>query len=347
MRILFLSNIPTPYQIDFFDEVGKSVEVMAVFLWGREKNRDWVLENKPWIKVLGGGGKGPTWRDLKHILMEFEPDHVLVGGYKFPFSLRVKLHSLLHGIKFHYWLEKPLPCTGFRKFFRSIVWLATLPFSEITFCIGRDALKTYKPFSRNVINLPYSIDAGRYLNRVKNKSNHPLKCIYIGQYINRKGVPEILEAFSSIKNHEATLTMVGSGDLKVLVEQFALRCDNINDQGFLAPNVLPNIISEHDILIAPSHHDGWAVVIVEAMLTGLPVVSTKETGAFHELGNPGGLQKNGTLCEVNAQSIRTAVMSYVDHPEKVGIEGEAARSAVLNSLAISKNAAEKLINCLS
>ncbi|QWD11241.1 glycosyltransferase family 4 protein [Polynucleobacter paneuropaeus] len=320
---------------------------MAVFLWDHEKNRDWVLDNKPWIKVLGGGGKSPTWEDLKHILMEFEPDHVLVGGYKLPFSLRVKLYSFLHGIKFYYWLEKPLPCTGMRKFFRSIAWLATLPFSEITFCIGMDAVNAYKPFARNSINLPYSIDAGRYIKRDKNNSNHPLKCIYIGQYINRKGVPEILEAFSLIKNNEATLTMVGSGELNVLVEQIALKCKNINNRGFIDPNVLPKVMSEHDILLAPSHHDGWGVVVVEAMLTGLPVVSTKETGAFLELGNPDGSQKNGTLCEVSAQSIRAAVMSYVDHPESVNIEGEAARGTALKSLAVTKNAAEKLINYLS
>ena len=347
MRILFLSNIPTPYQIDFFDEVGNSVEVMAVFLSSHEENRDWVLDNKPWIKVLGGGGKGPTWGALKYILMKFQPTHVLVGGYKLPFSLRVKLHAFRHGIKFYYWLERPLPRTGVYKFFRSIAWILTLPFSEITFCIGGDAVNAYKLFARNSINLPYSIDTRRYLNKDKNKSNHPLRCIYIGQYISRKGVPEILEAFSLIKNHEATLTMVGSGELNVLVEQIALKCENIENRGFLDPNILPSILSEHDILLAPSRHDGWAVVVVEAMLTGLPVVSTKETGAFLELGKPAGPQKNGTLCEVNGQSIRAAVMNYVNHPEKVGIEGEAARSAVLNSLAISKSAAEKLINCLS
>lgn len=347
MRILFLSNIPTPYQIDFFDEVRNSAEILAVFLWRREENRDWELNDKSWIKILSETNKRPTWKVLKKILIDFKPNHVIVGGYKLPLSTRVKLHCFFNKINFHYWLEKPLNSKGIKKIARVLIWFVTLPFSKKIFCIGECAMISYQFLSKKLHNLPYSINSERYIYRDISKTKKPVKFIFIGQFIERKGVPEILDIFSSISKNEATLTMVGSGKLNLLVEESVSKNENIQNFGFLDPHNLPLLISQHDVLLAPSRHDGWAVVVTEAMLTGLPVISTKETGAFLELGVFEGPNKNGTLCEVNAKSIRSAVMGYVENPERVNEEGKNARRAVLQSLAISKNAAQKLINCLS
>ncbi len=347
MRILFLSNIPTPYQIDFFDEVGKSVEILAVFLWRREENRDWVLSDKSWIKILSDTNKKPTWKVLKKILIDFKPDHVMVGGYKLPLSTKVKIYCYLNKINFHYWLEKPLNSKGIKKIARILIWLVTLPLCNRIFCIGESAINSYRFLSKKLQNLPYSIDCNRYTYRNVSRTTTPVKFLFVGQYIDRKGVPEILDIFSSISKNEATLTMVGSGKLNFLVEESASKYENIKNLGFINPDNLPILISKHDVLLAPSRHDGWAVIVIEAMLTGLPVISTKETGAFFELGVFGGPDKNGTLCEVNTKSIRKGIMGYIENPERVNVEGTNARRTVLQSLAISKNAAQKLINCLS
>lgn len=344
-RVLFLSNIPTPYQLDFFGALAKSVDVLAVFLWGRESNRDWRLAEKPWLRVLGSNQGNPGWDELCALLEKFKPEHVLVGGYRLPLSFRLRWYCLRHGISFHYWLEKPLPVSGMRGLVRRFVWMLTLPFAKQVFCIGKEAMAAYGPFSRRTVNLPYSIDASRYAQR-REPPSKPLKCLYIGQYIYRKGIPELLEAFAGIAPDQATLSLVGSGELKSLVSDYTQKYSHISEGGFVEPDELPQLISRHDLLLAPSRHDGWAVVVVEAMASGLPVISTRHTGAFAEMAQWRGAQRTGALCEVDAASIRQAVIEYVGAPERIAREGLQARDLMCASPAESKNAVGILLTAL-
>jgi poly(glycerol-phosphate) alpha-glucosyltransferase len=344
-RVLFLSNIPTPYQLDFFGALAKSAVVLAVFLWGRESNRDWRLAEKPWLRVLSDSQRKPGWEELRALLEQFKPVHVLVGGYRLPLSIRLRWYCLRHGISFHYWLEKPLPVSGIRALIRRLVWALTLPFAKQVFCIGKEAMAAYGPFSRRIVNFCYSIDASRYAQR-RELPSKPLKCLYIGQYIVRKGIPELLEAFAGIAPDQATLSLVGSGELKSLVSEYTQKYSHISEGGFVEPDELPQLISRHDLLLVPSRHDGWAVVVVEAMASGLPVISTRDTGAFAEMGQWVGAVRTGTLCEVDARSIRQAVIGYLSAPERITREGLQGREVMLASPAESKNAVEILLAAL-
>ncbi len=337
-RVLFLSNIPTPYQLDFFGALAKSADVLAVFLWGRESNRDWRLAEKPWLRVLGNNQGKPGWDELRALLEQFKPEHVLVGGYHLPLSSRLRWYCFRRGVSFHYWLEKPLPASGMRALIRRFAWALTLPFAQQVFCIGKEAIAAYNPFSHRTVNLPYSIDASRYAQR-RELPSKPLKCLYIGQYIVRKGIPELLEAFAGIAPNEATLSLVGSGELKSLVSDYTQKYSHISESGFVEPDELPQLISQYDLLLVPSRHDGWAVVVVEAMASGLPVVSTRHTGAFVEMGQWEGAVRTGTLCEVDARSIRQAVIGYVSAPERITKEGMQGRVVMLASPAESNSAA--------
>ena len=341
-----LSNIPAPYQLDFFGALAKNADVLAVFLQERETNRDWELDNKDWVRILGCSRGYSKWAELRGIINQFEPDHVIVGGYRLSLSLKLKWYCFRRGIPFYYWLEKPLPSNRVRKIIRYLVWMLTLPFARGVFCIGKEAMSAYKFFSKRVINLPYSIDASRYCQRNK-LINKPLKCLYIGQYITRKGIQELLLGFSKISTDQATLTIVGSGEMKAEISFYTKKYSHIKEVGFLSPDQLPSIISQHDLLIAPSRHDGWAVVLVEAMISGLPVISTSNTGAFVELVELNGLERSGTLCEVDPESIRDAIIGYVEDPDRISREGACARKKVLNSHAESKNAAKYLLTILS
>lgn len=345
MKILLLSNIPTPYQLDFLTELSRVADVRAVFLWDREVNRDWNLGQKPWLRILKGGSQKANWEKLYDVMVDFKPEFVIVGGYRLPLSLRLRIFCAIRKISFHYWLEKPLPVTGLRKIIRQVYWAVTLPFAKSVFCVGNEAKDAYCFLSKKVLNLPYSVDSKRYFER-NGIPNKPIRCLYIGQYIARKGLSELLQAFSNLKIDQASLTLVGSGELQDLVKNYALRYKNIAELGFVNPDQLPAVISRYDVLLAPSRHDGWAVVVVEAMLSGLPVVSTSKTGAFVQLISEANDTKIGKLCEVDADSIRDAVMEYVNNPEKVLTEGSAARITAIHSLAESRNAAKKLIDYL-
>lgn len=347
MKILLLSNIPSPYQLDFFDTLSKKTPVLAVFINDKESNRDWVLGKKKWIKILDDLTLNSKWKSLKIILDQFKPDNILVGGYSLPLSIRIKIYSFKKNINYFYWLEQPLPSSIYIKFIKMILWSLTLPFAKGIFCIGDKALNDYKPFARHVYNLPYSINSARYFKRKKRRNYKIIKCLFIGQYIDRKGIRELLEGFSKISPNEATLTFFGSGDLKCHIQAYEEKYPHIKDLGFIDPKDLPKLLVKYDLLIAPSKHDGWGVVVVEAMMSGLPVISTKNTGAFLQLGNVKGILRNGTECKVESYSIYKSILRYIKNPDRINFEGANARQAVINSNAESSNASNFIFDTLN
>jgi glycosyltransferase involved in cell wall biosynthesis len=80
--------------------------------------------------------------------------------------------------------------------------------------------------------------------------------------------------------------IVGAGPLKSRAVQLQKKYnERIEIKGFVQPHDLPEVYKECDILCAPSLHDGWGLVVVEGMAAGMPVISTKTTGAAIDLLN--------------------------------------------------------------
>lgn len=66
-----------------------------------------------------------------------------------------------------------------------------------------------------------------------------------------------------------------------------------------------------DIYVQPSYEEAWGMTIAEANRLAKPVISTKTLGGIKLVEN----EKNGILCEINAQSIADSVINLISNPE--------------------------------
>ena len=43
MKVLFITNVPSPYRVDFFEELGKSVDLTVVFerIYAKDREKIW------------------------------------------------------------------------------------------------------------------------------------------------------------------------------------------------------------------------------------------------------------------------------------------------------------------
>lgn len=342
LRVLVVSNIPTPYQTDFLSELAKHCALKATFLWARETNRDWTLTMPEWMSVIEHTDNATSKQKFRAILDELKPDVVIVGGYRLPLANWLKLYCLKHRAQYFYWMEKPLPTSGWRILARKIMWALTLPFANGVIGIGSEAVAAYGPFARRTFNMPYSINAARYAKRAHEPS-FPLRFFFVGQFIRRKGTAELIQAFASLPPEKVILSLAGSGEQKALVDAAIAKHTNIKLLGFMEPDALAAEFSKHDVFILPSRHDGWAVVVAEAMAAGLPVISTMHTGAFVDLVAN---QDCGRVCEVTADSIRATVQYYIDHPQEVARQGTRGREVLLASRAEATVAVRDLVAML-
>ena len=345
-KLIFITNIPTPYQIDFFDRLQTKVEVKVIFLKPFEKNRDWTLPKRQWMVFLE---RDVSWTYFKSVLFKFNPDYILIGGYTIKFAFRLFVLGKMRNKKVAYWLERPFKSKYPKKLLKNIVIGAHLIFAERIYCIGSDAEKFYKKFNKNTTNLPYSIEHSKYISKKnyrERNSLHAIRFLFVGQYIERKGVVPLLDAFMKINPNDATLTFVGSGELLPVIKNIEKKYPQIEEIGFKDPDQLKEIISNFDVLIQPSLHDGWAVTIVEAMVSGIPFISTPFVGAAKEFYSTDDKKMVGFLCKPEPFDIQIAIEKYINNKELLIKHGQNARQVAIDSDAVSKNSVVKFANTL-
>ena len=96
----------------------------------------------------------------------------------------------------------------------------------------------------------------------------------------RKGVHYLIKAFKKFKHPKKRLHIVGSHSLrdkKFFSNQ--LKDDNILVYGHIHNLKLKEIINKSDVFVLPSLEDGFALVVLQALACGCPVIVSENTGS--------------------------------------------------------------------
>jgi glycosyltransferase involved in cell wall biosynthesis len=105
--------------------------------------------------------------------------------------------------------------------------------------------------------------------------------------IHRKGVDLLIRAFDELvrAGHDIELLLVGrEAELpQFLAEVSAGTRERILYEGFQPPGALPGFFSRADVFVIPSRHDGWGVVVNQALAAGLPIITSEAVGAGLDL----------------------------------------------------------------
>lgn len=108
------------------------------------------------------------------------------------------------------------------------------------------------------------------------------KLLFIGQLIHRKGVDLLIEAVSQLlpAYPELMLTLIGDGVGREQYKEMAkATAEHTYFAGVLPFDQVRAKLAEFHALILPSRHDGWGVVVNEALSLGVPVIVSDGCGA--------------------------------------------------------------------
>ncbi len=137
---------------------------------------------------------------------------------------------------------------------------------------------------------------------IKNPNPKNMKYLFVGNVDFRKGVPEILQAFSdnSFKNDE--LILLGKKTREM--NKFLKGTKNVHYMGFRNPE---KFYLTSDVFLFPSWCEGSAKVIYEAMSYGLPIITTFSSGSIIKNDEGGILVEPGSI-----KSIKNAMSKLKD-----------------------------------
>lgn len=110
----------------------------------------------------------------------------------------------------------------------------------------------------------------------------PLRLVYTGQHLSRKGLPFALEALARLHpGRQWTLDVLGEGQMTRSWQKAVRRLgltDRVTFHGFVSRERLFELLDQGDVYVFPSLLEGWPASIAEALSLGLPVVTTNHQG---------------------------------------------------------------------
>ena len=131
------------------------------------------------------------------------------------------------------------------------------------------------------------------------------KIVTAGRLEPQKNQSMLIRAFAKITDEhpKSTLTIFGRGYLETDLRNLSKDL-NVEDRVFFPGNVddIHERISDANVFVLPSDYEGLSNALLEAMMMGLPCISTDCAGAdeYIESGNNGILIKVGDEVELSA-----------------------------------------------
>jgi alpha-maltose-1-phosphate synthase len=123
---------------------------------------------------------------------------------------------------------------------------------------------------------PYGVDADDWRPPAHRVARDGMTFLFVGACSLRKGVPLLLEAWRGAALKHARLQLVGSWQLAP-GKQSMLPPRTVWE-GPVSADRLLHYYQHADVLVLPSHFEGRALVVGEALASGLPVLTTYSSG---------------------------------------------------------------------
>jgi glycosyltransferase involved in cell wall biosynthesis len=216
----------------------------------------------------------------------------------------------------------------------------------VTTCTAANAarLRRHANGTTPVLRCYHGVETDRYrpANGVRPQVPHVLS---VGRLVPKKGFPVLLDALAKLRDRGVPFrcTIVGVGPLEAPLREQARRLqleDRVELPGALAENALAAFYREVDLFAlaceveSDGDRDGIPNVVVEAMASGLPVVSTNVSG-LPECVEHG---VTGLLVPERApDALADAIGELLSSPERARALGRAGRVKVEREFAAELN----------
>lgn len=307
MRVLFQTNIPSPYRVDFFNELGKYCDLTVLFESYSAKDRDtaWAagrMENFTPIYLKGkrvGTAEAMCPSIIKY-LSEKKYDVIVIGFFSSPTGMMAIEHMRIHQIPFILSSDGGMVKDDagikhkIKQHFIGVAsaWLSTgKTTTEYLTYYGADPKRVYVyPFTsikkEDILEQPLTEEEKQeYRNLLGMKEEKVI--LSVGQFIHRKGYDVLLKAIKNLDDSVGVYIVGGKPTEEYLKLKEQLDLEHVHFMAFMPKDKLANYYKAADLFVLPTREDIWGLVVNEAMAYGLPVITTDKCVAGIEMVKDG------------------------------------------------------------
>lgn len=303
-KVLFLTNYPSPYRVQFFDELGKYMDVTVLFSERKEdkkhRSADWYIQEKGRFQIVQLKKTASIrGRDLCLDVTKWlkkDWDAIVLCGYSSPTIMLAMAYLRLRKIPFYMEVDGGLV----RKDSKAKYLFKKLLVSSATYWIssGRETtnyLVHYGAKEEKTFHYPFTslwekeilpaIPAEEEKRQLREKLGIREKkiALYVGRYDPRKGMDDLLHGVPDLDGDVGVCFVGGEPTREHLDFCREKGITNAHFVGFQKKEELADYYKAADVLVLPTKSDVWGLVINEAMAFGLPVITTDQCVAGMEL----------------------------------------------------------------
>jgi len=199
----------------------------------------------------------------------------------------------------------------------------------------QDYLDTGLCFKKEVV-IPNGIDAEDFSIKIKKNSfrkkfgipKNKKIALFMGRLNWIKGFGLLIPAFAEVvKKEKNAVLIIAGGDesgygetVRKLVKECKL-VSNVIFTGMLTGEDKIAAYSESDIFVLPSYSENFGMALAEAMLFGLPVITTKYVGIAPDILK----NKAGLIIDKDSEELTGAILNLLENKklaEKIGENGK-------------------------
>ena len=301
MKVLFLTNVPSPYRVDFFNELGKNCELTVLFEKNTSDERDASWSNYSFSNFKGVFLKGKSFKtdgaicfEVLKYLKRGAYDHIVCTNFSSPTGMLAIEWMRLKGIKYFLESDGGFPKNGKgvkeavkRHFIKGAKGYFSTGAAHDAYYLAYGAEKEkiyhYQFTSLKSEDLLLSVPSREEKEALRKEYGMTEEHIVlsVGQFIHRKGFDVLIKAAKSLPKNIGVYIVGGNPPQEYI--ELKGECENIHFVDFKLKDELKKYYMAASVFVLPTREDIWGLVINEAMSLGLPVITTNKCIAGLEL----------------------------------------------------------------
>lgn len=315
LKVAFLYSEMAGYVLANIKELAKEADVL-IFRWPVASEAPFLFENIEGVEMIDRSLLEHA--ALKQKLSSFNPDLIVCSGWmdkgylKLVRSFRKKIPTLVS--LDNHWrgdakqrLAAAISPFTLKRIFTH-AWVPGTPQKRFARKLGFKDRCILEDFY--VADVPLFKDAYKKSFQ-KKKEAFPKRILYVGRYVEHKGIFELWEAFKELKQDQSfewELWCIGTGD----EWDNRIESEGIQHHGFVQANEMGNYLDQTSIYILPSKFEPWGVTIQEFAICGFPIIASKHVGAATKYVS----EENGLIIEeVSKEALKNALLQLTSESE--------------------------------
>lgn len=300
MKILYITNYPAPYAVDFFNELGRSCALTVMFLedvaYVGDRESSWFKTEANNFKAVFIGNKSRKKISFRAAKLVKGYDLVLVGEYSSFSEMYLISYMRRKKIRYAFSIDGGIKKSG--KGPKEALKRYLLKGAPLYLSSGSatdEYLAFYGAARENIRRYPFTpLSEGDILSRpptaeeklaLRGKLGMAEEKIIVsvGQFIYRKGFDVLMRAAAEMGEGVGVYIIGGAPTQEYIALKNELKAENVRFVGFKSKEELKEYYKAADLFVLPTREDIWGLVVNEAMACALPVITTEGCVAGLEL----------------------------------------------------------------